>query len=170
MTAAPAGRRATAATAALVAALLLTGAGLLAAARHVDSRTAAARPLTDRAATAQVTAEIGQALTRAFSYSTDTLGSTPAATPADLDDGAAQQYTALVARLRDLAAGQHLTVIATVTRIGVDRLTADRADLLVLLDQRTARPGTEAVTTAAQLTVTARLRDGRWRITDLTAL
>ncbi|WP_405009302.1 hypothetical protein [Kitasatospora sp. NBC_01539] len=167
MTAAPAGRRATAATAVLVAALLLTGAGLLAAARHVDGRTAAARPLTDRAATAQVTAEVGQALTRAFSYSTDTLGSTPAA---DLDDGAAQQYTALAARLRDLAADQHLTVTATVTRIGVDRLTADRAELLVLLDQRTARPGTGAVTTAAQLTVTARLRDGRWRITDLTAL
>ena len=54
-------------------------------------------------------------------------------------------------------------------RAGVVELTADRAQLLVFLDQTAQREGQAATTAAAQLSVTAQLRGGHWRITDLKA-
>lgn len=171
MTAVPAGRRTGTAAAVLAAVLALAGAALLVAAHRVERRTAAAdRPLADRARAARVTDEVGRTLSRAFSYSAESLGSAGRTVPAGFGGAAAGQYETLVDRLAGLLAGRHLTVTAAVARIGVTDLTADRAELLVLLDQRAVRPDAGPATTAAQLVVTARLRAGRWQITDLTAL
>ena len=54
-------------------------------------------------------------------------------------------------------------------RAGVVSLTGDRARLLVFLDQTAQRAGAAATTAAAQLSVTAHLVGGHWRISDLKA-
>ncbi|MFD0573568.1 hypothetical protein ACFQ0T_35540 [Kitasatospora gansuensis] len=53
---------------------------------------------------------------------------------------------------------------------GVVRLTADRAELLVLLDQSARRAEGPPTRTAAQLLVSARLDGGRWLVTELKSL
>jgi Mce-associated membrane protein len=51
----------------------------------------------------------------------------------------------------------------------VVELEGDRARLLVFLDQTSRRGEDAATVAAAQLTVTARLEDDRWRIVDIKA-
>jgi Mce-associated membrane protein len=57
-----------------------------------------------------------------------------------------------------------------VVQAGVTRLSGDTAQLLVFLDQLIVRKDTPAGTSAAaQLSVTARLDSGHWRIIDIHA-
>jgi Mce-associated membrane protein len=49
----------------------------------------------------------------------------------------------------------------------VTRLTGNSARLLVFLDQVSQRQGAAPATAPAQLSVTAELADGRWRIVDI---
>ncbi|GAA4762190.1 hypothetical protein GCM10023329_04540 [Streptomyces sanyensis] len=174
-TTAPAHRAAarTRGTAAVLAAallLLLAAAVLLHQERRLSgSPTAANRALTDGAATDRVAAEVGAALREVFSYRPEDTGRTRAAAAELLDGRAARQYTALFARVEQEAARQKLTLTTHVVRAGVTRLDGGRARLLVFLDQVAERPGRAPATVPAQLSVTARLEDGRWRITDIAA-
>jgi Mce-associated membrane protein len=51
----------------------------------------------------------------------------------------------------------------------VTRLDGSSAQLLVFLDQVSRREGGAPATAPAQLSVTAELDDGRWRIVDITS-
>jgi Mce-associated membrane protein len=123
--------------------------------------------LTDAAATDQVIGDVSNALSRIFAYTPDGTDATAKAADDLLDGAAATQYQALFAQVKAQVAEQQLTLATRVVRAGVVTLTADRARLLVFLDQTAQRAGATATSAAAQLSVTARLEDGRWRITDM---
>ncbi len=152
------------------AVLVLGGCGFLHAAHRLNSAPSAEnRALTDTEATARVAGEVGNALARVFSYTPDGTAAAERSARTVLDGRAARQYDVLFDRVRGDVAEQRVTLSTRAVRTGVVELTGDRARLLVFLDQASRR-GTDAATTApAQLTVTARLRDDRWRIVDITA-
>jgi Mce-associated membrane protein len=162
-------RRRIAAVAVLVAALLLSGGLLYGAEELKDPAASGNHTLTDAAATDQVTGDVSNALSRIFAYTPDDTQSTAQAAHDVLDGAAATQYQALFARIRGQVVAQRLTLTTRVVRAGVVTLTAHRARLLVFLDQTAQRAGGTATSAAAQLSVTAELKGGHWRITELTA-
>lgn len=154
----------------LVAALLVAGGGLFAAGRHLrDTPATSNRALTDSAATTRVAGDVTNALGKVFSYSPEATGVTKEAAKQLLAGKALQQYAALFGQVEKQAADQKLTLTTHVVRAGVTRLTDDSAHLLVFLDQVYERRGKAASRAAAQLSVTAQLRDGRWTIIEITS-
>lgn len=124
--------------------------------------------LLDAEATSKVAGAVGDALTRVFSYRGDDTPATERAAGELLTGRAAQQYRRLFARVRAEAPRQRLSVTARVVRVGVTSLTGDTARVLVFLDQVSTRGGRPSgAVAAAQLSVTARLLDGRWRISEI---
>ncbi|MQS38731.1 hypothetical protein [Streptomyces katsurahamanus] len=157
-------------TAVVVLALLLGGVlTLMAMARLKDTPAARNRALTDAPATSRVADDIGDALTRVLSYTPESTDATRRAARELLAGKAARQYAELFGQVEKKAAAQRLTLTTHVVRAGVIRLTASRAELLVFLDQVAQRKGERPATTAAQLSVRAELRGGRWRITGITS-
>lgn len=150
-------------------ALVLAGAGLLAAAAGLrDSPPAANRALTDQAATSQVIAAVSADVSEIYSYSYTDIPRTITAAARVLTGQAAGQYRELSPMLRD-AVSQRLTVATRVVRAGVADLTVDTARLLIFLDQTATRAGSKPTASSAQLMVTAQLSGGRWRIASIEA-
>jgi Mce-associated membrane protein len=170
----PNGRLRRAALAATAAVLVLGGCGFFYAAHQVRSQAPAQNhALTDTEATTRVAGEVGDALARIFSYTPDGTAAAERSANTVLDGRAARQYETLFARVRDDLAEQRVTLSTRAVRTGVIELDGDRARLLVFLDQTSHRDEGKAkgkaTTAAAQLTVTARLDDDRWRIVDIKA-
>lgn len=154
----------------LVVALLAAGAVLYVAGRQLrDTPATSNRALTDSAATAQVAGEVTNALGKVFSYSPDGTAATKASAQKLLAGKALQQYAALFGQVEKQSADQKLTLTTHVVRAGVTRLTPDSAHLLVFLDQVYERKGKAASRAAAQLSVTAQLREGHWTIVEITS-
>ncbi|MCX5386712.1 hypothetical protein [Streptomyces sp. NBC_00083] len=154
----------------LAAVLLVVGAGLLLQARQLTHAPAVSnRALTDAGATTQVIGDVSNTLGKVFSYVPQDTRATEDAAKDLLGGRAATQYAALFGELKQRVAEQKLTLTTHVVRAGVVRLTRDRAELLVFLDQRAQRDGKPATAAAAQLTVTAQLTHGYWQITDIQA-
>ncbi|MFJ3086101.1 hypothetical protein [Streptomyces sp. NPDC086838] len=154
----------------LVVALLAAGAVMYAAGRQLrDTPATSNRALTDSAATAQVAGEVTNALGKVFSYSPDGTAVTKASAQKLLAGKALQQYAALFGQVEKQSADQKLTLTTHVVRAGVTRLTPDSAHLLVFLDQVYERKGRAASKAAAQLSVTAQLREGHWTIVEITS-
>ncbi|CAL9308251.1 hypothetical protein [Streptomyces sp. R02] len=161
-------RRAVAAGAAVT--LVLGGCGFLRAAHELRSAESARnRALTDTAATSRVAGDIGNALARVFSYTPDGTAAAERSARTVLDGRAARQYATLFDRVREDLTAQRVTLSTRAVRTGVVELEGDRARLLVFLDQTSRRGEGTATVAAAQLTVTARLEDDRWRIVDIKA-
>lgn len=154
----------------LAAALLVAGAGLFVAGRQLrDTPATANRALTDSRATTRVAGDVTNALGKVFSYSPEATGVTKESAKQLLAGKALQQYAALFGQVEKQAADQKLTLTTHVVRAGVTRLTHDSAHLLVFMDQVYERKGKAASTAAAQLSVTAQLREGRWTIVEIDA-
>ncbi|TRV78931.1 hypothetical protein FKN01_11950 [Streptomyces sp. 130] len=154
----------------LVVALLAAGAVMYVAGRQLrDTPATSNRALTDSAATAQVAGEVTSALGKVFSYSPEGTAATKASAQKLLAGKALQQYAALFGQVEKQSADQKLTLTTHVVRAGVTRLTPDSAHLLVFLDQVYERKGKAASKAAAQLSVTARLREGHWTIVEITS-
>ncbi|WBB58773.1 nuclear transport factor 2 family protein [Streptomyces sp. WMMC500] len=148
--------------------LLLAGTGLLVQAARLNGDDALAnRALTDASATAAVAGDVGNALSKVFSYSPEDPGVTAGDADELLAGRAREQYRQLFGRIRQRVVAQELTLTTHVVRTGVIRLDGDDASLLVLLDQVTERGGEDPTSVGAQLSVTAERQDGHWRITDL---
>lgn len=155
---------------AVIALLLLGGGGLLYSAQALkDPGAARNRALTDTGATSRLTGEVSDSLSRIFGYTPEDTQSTELAARDVLEGKAAAQYQKLFAQVKGQVATQHLTLSTRVVRAGVVSLTGDRAELLVFLDQTAQRAGAEPTTAAAQLSVSAHLVDGHWRISELKA-
>ncbi|MCF2125488.1 hypothetical protein L1I79_03430 [Strepomyces sp. STD 3.1] len=178
----PSGRLRRAVPAATAAVLVLGGCGFFYAAHQVRSAAPARNhALTDTEATTRVAGDVGNALARIFSYTPDGTEAAERSARTVLDGRAARQYETLFARVRDDLTEQRVTLSTRAVRTGVIELDGDEARLLVFLDQTSHRgsdkdeakakdEAKDATTTAAaQLTVTARLQDDRWRIVDLKA-
>ncbi|MFF2010568.1 hypothetical protein ACFVWY_16040 [Streptomyces sp. NPDC058195] len=157
-------------TAALSVVLLVAGGVLFAQGRALrDTPATANHALTDSEATTRVAGDVSNALGKVFSYSPQATGVTKESAKQLLAGKALQQYAALFGQVEKQAADQKLTLTTHVVRAGVTRLTDDSAHLLVFLDQVYERAGKPATTAAAQLSVTAQLRDGRWTVVEITA-
>ncbi|MEU3831208.1 hypothetical protein [Streptomyces microflavus] len=152
----------------LTVALLATGGALFAEGQQLrDTPATANLALTDAGATTRVTGDVSNALGRIFSYGPDATALTKDAAREVLAGKALQQYAALFGQVEKQAADQKLTLTTHVVRAGVTRLTGSSAHLLVFLDQVYERRGRPATTASAQLSVTAELRDGQWRIVEI---
>ncbi|MFE3944020.1 hypothetical protein ACFXPV_19405 [Streptomyces sp. NPDC059118] len=166
----PARRWPRAVAAVLAVALLATGGALFAQGRALrDTPATSNRALTDSEATTRVAGDVSNALGKVFSYSPQATGVTKESAKQLLAGKALQQYAALFGQVEKQAADQKLTLTTHVVRAGVTRLTDDSAHLLVFLDQVYEREGKPATTAAAQLSVTAQLRDGHWTVVEITA-
>ncbi|MEV0786584.1 hypothetical protein AB0I52_27220 [Streptomyces sp. NPDC050423] len=154
----------------LVVALLAAGGGLFVMGRQLrDTPATANTALTDSEATTRVAGDVTNALGKVFSYSPSATAVTKESAKQLLAGKALQQYAALFGQVEKQAADQKLTLTTHVVRAGVTRLSHDSAHLLVFLDQVYERQGKTASTAAAQLSVTAQLRDGRWTIIEITS-
>jgi Mce-associated membrane protein len=161
-------RRHTPVVVAVVLALLLGGVLLLVRAGQLTGAPAAGnRALADTEATARVTGDVSNALTEVFSYRPGDTAATRESARELLAGRAARQYAELFGQVEKRAAEQKLTLTTHVVRAGVTRLTGNSARLLVFLDQVSQRQGAAPATAPAQLSVTAELADGRWRIVDI---
>jgi Mce-associated membrane protein len=154
---------------ALALVLALAGGALtVRTARLRDDPAAANRALVDTTATTRVIGDVSNALTKIFSYSYADTAATDQAARDVLAGKAYTAYQALFAQVVRQAPAQGLTVTTRVVRAGVTRLSGGTAQLLVFLDQVITRRNDQSGTAAAaQLSVTAQLRDGHWRITDI---
>ncbi|MFC8128507.1 hypothetical protein [Streptomyces sp. NPDC057302] len=154
----------------VLAALLLSGGTLLVLTdRTANTPGAANQALTDSERTRRVIADVSDALTTIFTYTPDALATTERRAHDVLRGKAAKDYRALFGTLRRQVTEQQLSLTTQVVRAGAVELTGDQARLLVFLDQRAKREGAKATTAAAQLSITARLHDGHWTITDIKA-
>lgn len=154
----------------LVLALLACGAVFLLKADELgDDPATDNRALTDTTATERVSGDVSSALSTVFSYTPEDTAGTRKAARGLLAGKAARQYEGLFGQVQRRAAEQKLTLTTHVVRAGVTRLTDRGAHLLVFLDQVAERQGKPATTVAAQLSVTAELHGGHWRIVDITS-
>jgi Mce-associated membrane protein len=127
--------------------------------------------LVDTAATSSVTAEVGDAVKAVFSYDYANLARTERAASEYLIGDAVRQYQAQFASARTRATAEKLVRTTTVRAIGVRSLVGDDASVLLFLDQQTVAQGGGAPSSSvAQLSVTAKRVDGRWKLATLTAL
>ncbi|MER6152221.1 hypothetical protein [Streptomyces hirsutus] len=166
----PAGRLRRAALAGTAALLLVAGCGFFHGAHQLRSAPPVRnQALTDTEATTRVAGEVGHALARAFSYTPDGSAAAERSARTVLSGRAARQYQALFDQVRDDLTEQRVTLSTRVARTGVIELDDEKARLLVFLDQTSHRGKDTATTAAAQLTVTARLVNDQWRITDIKA-
>ncbi|MFG3530238.1 hypothetical protein ACGF8B_26375 [Streptomyces sp. NPDC047917] len=167
---APARRWPGVAAAVLAVVLLVAGGVLFAQGRALrDTPATANRALTDSEATTRVAGDVSNALGKVFSYSPRATAVTKESAKQLLAGKALQQYAALFGQVEKQAADQKLTLTTHVVRAGVTRLTEHSAHLLVFLDQVYEREGKPATTAAAQLSVTAQLRDGHWTVVEITS-
>ncbi|CAM5323768.1 hypothetical protein AB0H45_28180 [Streptomyces atroolivaceus] len=151
-------------------ALLAAGAVLFVKAQQLrDTPATSNRALTDTAETTRVAGDVSSALSKVFSYSPQSTAATKESAKRLLAGKALQQYAALFGQVEKQAADQKLTLTSQAVRAGVTRLGTGSAHLLVFLDQVYEREGKAATTAAAQLSVTAELRGGRWIIVDITS-
>ncbi|MEV3996004.1 hypothetical protein AB0K62_10030 [Streptomyces halstedii] len=154
----------------LTVALLATGATLFVKGQRLrDTPATSNHALTDTEATDRVTGEVGSALSKVFSYGPRSTAATKETAKRVLAGKALQQYAALYGQVEKQAADQKLTLTTQVVHAGVTRLGTDSAHLLVFLDQVYEREGKAATTAAAQLSVTAELRGGRWVVVEITS-
>ncbi|MCZ4084621.1 hypothetical protein O1W17_21725 [Streptomyces sp. H34-S5] len=164
------GRWHAAAFAAAVAVLLLGGSAFFYGAHQLRSTPSAQnRALTDTVATERVSGEVGDGLARIFSYTPTGADATARSARTVLGGRAARQYDDLFAQLRTNLETQKITLNTQAVRTGVIELDGDTARLLVLLDQTSRRDEGAGTSAAAQLTVTARFQETRWRIVDIKA-
>ncbi|MEU8957787.1 hypothetical protein AB0C93_26170 [Streptomyces sp. NPDC048518] len=156
------------APAACAAILVVAGSGFLYGAHQLRSTSSAENhALTDAEATTRVAGDVGNALARVFSYTPNGLDTTERAARSVLAGRAQRQYTELMGRIREDLAARHITLSTQAVRTGVIELDEDSARLLVFLDQISHRGKARTTSAAAQLTVTARWEDDRWRIVDI---
>ncbi|MFE6974882.1 hypothetical protein [Streptomyces sp. NPDC057682] len=149
----------------LAVVLLAAGAVFYVAGRQLrDTPATDNLALTDSAATTQVAGEVTNALGKVFSYGPGETAATKESAQRYLAGKALQQYAALFGQVEKQSADQKLTLTTHVVRAGVTRLTRDSAHLLVFLDQVYERKDKPASRAAAQLSVTAQLREGHWTI------
>ncbi|MEU1037743.1 hypothetical protein [Streptomyces sp. NPDC005907] len=162
-----AGRRGIALVA-LAVVLLVTGAWFLYEAHRVRSTPSAEnRALTDTEATNRVAGDVDNALARIFSYTPKGTDATEESARSVLTGRAARQYEELFDRVRSDLAGQKVGLTTVAVRTGVVDLHDGTAKLLVFLDQTSRRGDAKESHAAAQLTVTARFENDRWRIADI---
>ncbi|MEU8646136.1 hypothetical protein AB0C91_29965 [Streptomyces sp. NPDC048674] len=152
---------------ALAVVLLAAGVAFLYEAHQTRSTPSAENhALTDTEATNRVAGDVDNALARIFSYTPNGTDATEKSARSVLTGRAARQYGELFDRVRSDLAEQKVSLTTVAVRTGVVELHDGTAKLLVFLDQTSRRDAKETYA-AAQLSVTARFENDRWRIADI---
>ncbi|MCU1680691.1 MAG: hypothetical protein JWQ81_1430 [Amycolatopsis sp.] len=127
--------------------------------------------LVDTATTGEVTDQVGAAVKAVFSYDYSDLARTERAAADVLVDSAATTYHASLAAAEKQSTSEKLVRTTTIRSIGVRELSGDQATVLLFLDQQTLHTvGNQHDSTGAQLLVTAKRVDGRWKLATLIPL
>jgi Mce-associated membrane protein len=151
----------------LAALLLASVVGLVRAGQLRDDPAAANKALTDTEGTSNLIGDVSTTLSKVFSYTPDNTQVTADDAKDLLGGRAATQYNELFGQVKSRVAEQKLTLTTHVVRAGVIRLDGKSAKLHVFLDQTAERKGKKPTNAAAQLSITAELRGGHWRITAM---
>ena len=123
--------------------------------------------LVDAGATAEVSAQVSEAVQRIYSYDFQRLDDNERAATAIVTGPFVEAFRQRFARIRELAPGQQAVVVATVPALAVKTLDGDRAVVLVFLDQQARQIGKDKPLLATgRLSITAQRVDGRWKIAD----
>ncbi|HEU0088500.1 MAG TPA: hypothetical protein VFQ77_12785 [Pseudonocardiaceae bacterium] len=126
------------------------------------------RALVDVGTTAEVTEQVREAVTRVYSYDFARLDDNERAAEQVITGQFAQDFHQQFGQVRQLAPAQQAVVVATVLNLAVKVLDADRAILVVFIDQQASRGiQTPQLVVAGRLTVTAERVGGRWKIADV---
>jgi Mce-associated membrane protein len=129
------------------------------------------KALIDAAASSEVSGQVQKAVESSFSYNYTDLDSTAKAVKDNLAGKALCQYDKLYGQVQKLAPEQKLVLTTRVVKVGITRLEADRASMLVFLDQTTTRADQNQTTASgAQIGVDAERQGGKWRITNINML
>lgn len=126
--------------------------------------------LADPEATDEVIERVSAGLKAVFSYDYTNLARTERAVDLALTGSAASEHRAEFEAAAERAKREKLVRTSSVRSIGVRVLSAERAELLVFLDQQTLRTRGVPASSTATLDVTARRVDGTWRIAAITSL
>jgi Mce-associated membrane protein len=130
--------------------------------------------LVDVGATADVAAQLTDAIETVYSYDFARLDANENAARDVITPEFATQYGRLFGDVRARAPQQQAVVSGIVTSAAVKEITGDRAVMVVYLDQRVTRAAPDAqsqqVATAGRLTVTGQRVDGRWKIAAVAVL
>ncbi|MQA61766.1 MAG: hypothetical protein GEU86_09780 [Actinophytocola sp.] len=131
---------------------------------------AANAALADPEATEEVIERVSAGLKAVFSYDYTNLARTERAVGLALTGSAASEYRTEFEAAAKRAKREKLVRTSSVRSIGVRELSAERAELLVFLDQQTLRTKGAPASSTATLDVTAHRVDGTWRIAAITSL
>ncbi len=125
----------------------------------------------DQANQERVIADVSRGLTQVLSYDYSQPDATRAFADQVLKGQAREEYDKLFEVLQERASGQKLTMAAQVQVAGVQELSAEKATLLVFVDQSSTRAkDDESSVSAAQLAITAERAGDSWVITGLEPL
>jgi Mce-associated membrane protein len=123
--------------------------------------------LVDAGATAEVSAQISEAVRRVYSYDFARLDDNERAAAEVVTGPFVDVFRQRFAQVRQQAPPQQVVVVATVPAIAVKTLDGDRAIVLVFLDQQARQVGKDKPLLATgRLSITAQKVDGRWKIAD----
>jgi Mce-associated membrane protein len=123
--------------------------------------------LVDKDTTAQVSAQISDAVKRVYSYDFARLADNERAAKAVVTGPFVDTFQQQFAKIRQLAPPQQAAVVASVPAIAVKDLEGDRAIVLVFIDQEAHQAGKDKPLLATgRLSITAQRVDGRWKIAD----
>ncbi|MBE9374959.1 hypothetical protein IQ251_10960 [Saccharopolyspora sp. HNM0983] len=156
----------------LAAATVLAGFGAWFAYETVALHTSGAAAndaLVDAGATSEVNGQVGEAVTKLFSYNFAEQDKADAAADELLVGPAVAKYNELWGVLRDQAPQQKLVVDTSVKSSAVTWLQGDRAEVLLYVDQKATRAGDqEGQNEPAQLTVGAEKHGDQWKLNRIT--
>jgi Mce-associated membrane protein len=124
--------------------------------------------LLDKAATAEVVAQISKAIEAIYTYDSATLDASESQALSQITGSYVDDFRDTIASVRALPAQQRASLSSKVVAAGVITMTERRASLLVMLDQ-VGRRGENAQTgkSAVRLRVTAQRVDGQWKVSDI---
>lgn len=156
---------------AVAAVLLIAAAVVLAFANH-SAR--ANGPLSneafvDTSSTSEVEAETTAAIKTVYSYDYRTLDANQAAAKAVTTGQFSQDFDKVFDAVKQLAPKEQAVMTTDVPAAGVLQLEGDRARLLMMVDQKGTKGGSQPIGGAsARLVVGAQRVDGHWKISEVT--
>lgn len=162
-------------TALLAVTVLLTAAAVFFGYQWYSTQftgSAANSALTDVGATAEVSQQVGDAVTKIYSFDHARLQQAEDDAAAVITPAFRPEFDRIFGSVRELAPQQQAVVTATIPKSAVASIEGDRATVYVFVDQvirRQADGGApQEGTAAARLRVDAEFLDGRWKVAAMT--
>lgn len=128
--------------------------------------------LTDVGVTAEVSQQVGEAVTKVYSFDHARLQQSEDAARAMITPEFTPEFERIFGSVRELAPQQQAVVTATIPKSAVAHVDGDRASVYVFVNQVISRQtdggAPQEGSAAARLRVDAEYLDGRWKIAAMT--